>query len=88
MKKIDELFITAKVKAIKAKEKFLSKENGDSQLVVALVLIAVAVGLCIIFRNKISEVMSKAFSTTDTKIQNLLDGDLTGDLTGAVSDNQ
>jgi hypothetical protein len=72
MKKIDEMLIKAKTKASKVKEAFLSKENGDSQLVVALVLIAVAVGLCILFRNQVNNIMIHALNTTSDQINVLL----------------
>jgi uncharacterized alkaline shock family protein YloU len=74
MDRINSLVISAKIKMAKAFEKMTSKENGDSQLVVALVLIAVAVGLCIIFRNQISNIMRNALNSISNSINNMLAG--------------
>jgi len=67
-----------KVKAWRLKEALKNKANditskmsGDDKLVVALVLIAVAVGLCIIFRNSISNIMKNIFGTMENKINSL-----------------
>ena len=56
---------------------FLAKKPGDSQIVVALVLIAVAIGLCIIFRNQIYAIMNSLFNQIGTAINNLSAGSLT-----------
>lgn len=53
------------------------KASGDSQLVVALVLVAVAIGLCIIFKDQISTVMTNLFTTLGTTITNLGNGTAT-----------
>lgn len=55
---------------------FFSKREGDSQIVVALVLIAVAIGLCIIFRNQIFTIMTNLFTTIGNQINNLTSGSL------------
>lgn len=57
---------------------FMEKVKGDSQLVVALVLIAVAIGLCIIFRNKILNIMQTLFGTIGNQINALSNGVVTG----------
>ena len=62
--------ITSKIRG------FFSKMSGDSQIVVALVLIAVAIGLCIIFRNQIFTTMGNLFSTIGNQINNLTNGSL------------
>ena len=64
--------MTQKVKGI------FSKMAGDSQIVVALVLIAVAIGLCIIFRNQIFAIMNNLFTQIGTQINNLTAGSLNG----------
>ena len=56
------------------KDKLREKVNGDSQLVVALVLIAVAIGLCIVFRNTINNTMKTLFNKIDGQITNLTNG--------------
>lgn len=50
------------------------KLKGDSQLVVALVLIAVAIGLCIIFRNSINDIMRNLLNTVTQQINDLSAG--------------
>ncbi len=57
---------------------FIEKVKGDSQLVVALVLIAVAIGLCIIFRNTILNIMQTLFGTIGNQINALSNGVVTG----------
>ena len=59
--------------ALKAR-KALTKIAGDSQIVVALVLIAVAIGLCIIFRNQIFTIMNNLFTTIGNQINALTNG--------------
>lgn len=61
-----------------ALRKVTSKMSGDSQLVVALVLIAVAIGLCIIFRNTIGDVMNNLFTTIGKQINDLAAGTVNG----------
>ncbi len=76
--KLDNLFINAKCKAAQAKAAMTEKMSGDSQLVVALILVAVAVGLCIIFRQNIYKVMTDLFGRTSTAIGELLSGSVSG----------
>lgn len=61
-----------------ALRKVTSKMSGDSQLVVALVLIAVAVGLCFVFRNTISNTMATLFATIGNQIDALAAGTING----------
>lgn len=71
-KKIQNFFAS---RAIGGKsQKILSKHAGDSQIVVALVLIAVAVGLCIIFKAQIYNIMSNLFNIIGSTIDNLSKG--------------
>lgn len=77
MSKLNELTIKGQIKAMQLKDKAidkLAKASGDSQLVVALVLIAVAVGLCILFRETIKNIMTDLFSTISDAIGKLSAG--------------
>lgn len=55
---------------------FVAKIKGDDKLVVSLVLIAVAVGLCIIFRNEINTLLTSMFGDMTTAIEGLYAGTL------------
>lgn len=76
MRSIDNLVIGAVIKKNQIKDslvkKMTSKEHGDSQLVVALVLIVVAVGLCLLFRTQIKNIMNNIFTSTGEQVNNLL----------------
>lgn len=74
MNRVNRLAIGAKIRAAKTLDSLAEKQHGDSQIVVALVLIAVAVGLCIIFRNTISETMASLFKTISKAITDLSSG--------------
>jgi len=56
------------------KSKLTKKLAGDSQIVVALVLIAVAVFLCILFKNQIVTIMNNLFNQISGKIESLMNG--------------
>ena len=56
------------------KNKIKKKLAGDSQIVVALVLIAVAVFLCILFKNQIVTIMNNLFNQISSKIESLMNG--------------
>lgn len=58
----------------KVMTKLNAKMHGDSQLVVALILIIVAIGICFIFRSYIVTTMSNAFRGMDSQINSLLAG--------------
>ena len=64
-------------KLAQVKETVAKKLAGDSQIVVALVLIAVAIGLCIIFRNQIFLIMNNLFIVIGNAITSLTAGNLT-----------
>ncbi|MBB6716647.1 hypothetical protein [Clostridium gasigenes] len=49
----------------------LRKRIGDDKLVVSLVLIAVGVVLCFIYRTEISKQLTKAVGTLGTKINDM-----------------
>lgn len=58
------------------KTRVANKLSGDSQLVVALVLIAVAIGLCVVFRNQIHGIMINLMTSISNQINNLAAGTL------------
>lgn len=60
----------------KAKSKFSNfrKKAGDDKLIITLVLCALGVGLCIVYRNSIYTTMTSALSTLSTDITSLLSG--------------
>lgn len=74
MNKLDRLAISAKIKAAMLKERLTNKEFGDSQVVVALVLIVVAVGLAIIFRNEVNTIISNVATRVSVVVNQLADG--------------
>lgn len=54
------------------KEKIgLRKKSGDDKLVISLVLIAVGVALCFVYREQIVEVVKSAMLSLETKIDEL-----------------
>ena len=53
---------------------FFGKMKGDDKLVVSLVLIAIAIGLCIIFRNEINTIMTDVFKDLGSTIKELYAG--------------
>ena len=60
-----------------AKAKFntvVSKLPGDSQVVVALILIVVAIGLCIIFRNEVNTIIQNVAGKVTEAVNNLSAG--------------
>lgn len=60
-----------------AKAKFntvVSKLPGDSQVVVALILIVVAIGLCIIFRNEVNTIIQNVAGKVTDAVNNLSAG--------------
>ncbi|UZQ48830.1 hypothetical protein [Clostridium kluyveri] len=77
-----ELFINSEIKVVqglnvvkqKANKFFTKKKQGDDKLIVALVLAALGVGLCIYFRNGIYDIMTDTVSTLKTQINSLLAG--------------
>lgn len=62
---------------IKKKPTKLKKKAGVEKLVITLILVAVGVGLCIIFRNQLYTIMSDAFTTIGTQVKNLMSGTVT-----------
>lgn len=74
MSKLDYLLFAGKTKVKRGIENLVAKRDGDSQLVVALVLIAIAVGLCILFRNQIKNAMTDLLNTITSSINALSNG--------------
>lgn len=77
-----ELFINSEIKVVqglnvvkqKANKFFTKKKQGDDKLIIALVLAALGVGLCIYFRNGIYDIMTDTVGTLKTQINSLLAG--------------
>lgn len=74
MNKLDRLAIAAKTRATMLKDSLTSKKLGDSQVVVALVLIVVAVGLAIIFRNRVNIIIANVASRVQEAVNSLASG--------------
>ena len=76
--KLELALISVQNRAIMAgsrlKDRLTNKEDGDSNLVVVLLLIAVAVGLCIIFRDKISGLLTKIFNNVNNQVDTFTSG--------------
>lgn len=76
--KLELALISVQNRAIMAgsrmKDRLTNKEDGDSNLVVVLLLIAIAVGLCITFRSKISKMLNDIFTTVETQVNTFTTG--------------
>lgn len=76
--KVNSMFIHAKIRREQMKERFaqklLRKHEGIDGLIVALLLIVIAVGVGIFFRNTLMEVLSSALNTVQSKITALFSG--------------
>ena len=72
---LKNLIIKTQCKALALKntmqEKLVSKTNGDAQLVVALILVVVAIGLCILFQDTIADTMKDVFGKITAAINDL-----------------
>ena len=44
-------------KLVALKNRLFAKEDGDSNVMTVLILVLIAVGLCVIFRNQIADIM-------------------------------
>lgn len=70
--KLELALISVQNRAIMAgsrlKDRLTNKEDGDSNLVVVLLLIAIAVGLCIIFRAQMKEMLKSIFNVVNTQV--------------------
>lgn len=54
------------------------KMNGDSQLIVVLVLIIIAIALCVIFQNSIKQLMNRIFDSVNNRVTNMISTDENG----------
>lgn len=84
MNKLDRLAIAAKTRATMLKDSLTSKKLGDSQVVVALVLIVVAVGLAFIFRNQVNIIIANVASRVQEAVNSLASG-VVDNTTGTVT---
>lgn len=48
------------------------KMNGDSQLIVVLVLIVIAIALCVIFQSSIKGLMNRIFAAVNTRVNYMI----------------
>lgn len=71
MNKLDKLVISAKIKAGMLKDSLTSKKMGDSQIVVALILIVVAIGLALLFKDQVADIIKKISTTVSTNADDL-----------------
>ena len=76
--KLELALISVQNRAIMAgsrmKDRLTNKEDGDSNLVVVLLLIAVAVGLCIIFRDKMKTMLTNIFKSVNNQVNTFTSG--------------
>ena len=70
--KLELALISVQNRAIMAgsrmKDRLTNKEDGDSNLVVVILLIAIAVGLCIIFRDKMKTVLENTLTSVTDQV--------------------
>ncbi|WP_291647958.1 hypothetical protein [Clostridium sp.] len=66
------------LKQLKKEKKSLRKKAGDDKLVISLVLIAIGVALCFIFRNEIETMLKAAMESLSTYVDGLFDSDTRG----------
>lgn len=52
----------------------LRTEDGDNQIVVSVILIVIAVGLCLIFKEQIGTIITNNITAIGTKISDILSG--------------
>ena len=76
--KLELALISVQNRAIMAgsrmKDRLTNKEDGDSNLVVVLLLIAVAISVCITFRTQISGLLTKIFNNVNTQVDTFTSG--------------
>lgn len=76
--KLELALISVQNRAIMAgsrmKDRLTNKENGDSNLVVVILLIAIAVGLCIIFRDKMKTVLENTLTSVTDQVNKFTGG--------------
>ncbi len=76
--KLELALISVQNRAIMAgsrmKDRLTNKEDGDSNLVVVILLIAIAVGLCIIFRDKMKTVLENTLTSVTNQVNDFTKG--------------
>ena len=77
MQMLDKAYFAVKFGARRVANKLQGKLSGDQTIVVALILIAIAVGLCITFRNDVLKIMKKITETVTTAVDSMLEGTVT-----------
>ena len=71
---LDRAVVGMKVRAFQAGNVLKAKLQGDQTVVVAMILIAVAVGLCIIFRNYVNVIMENVANQVSNTVNCLVNG--------------
>lgn len=77
MSKVNSTVVGLQVKAFQAKNWLKSKMAGDQTIVVALILIAIAVGLCILFRENVMTIMDTVSARVLNVVNTLVQGNIT-----------
>lgn len=77
MSKVNSAVVGLQVKAFQAKNWLKSKLAGDQTIVVALILIAIAVGLCILFRENVMTIMDTVSARVLNVVNTLVQGNVT-----------
>lgn len=77
MSKVNSAVVGLQVKAFQAKNWIKSKLAGDQTIVVALILIAIAVGLCILFRENVMTIMDTVSARVLNVVNTLVQGNVT-----------
>lgn len=77
MSKVNSTVVGLQVKAFQAKNWLKSKLAGDQTIVVALILIAIAVGLCILFRENVMTIMDTVSARVLNVVNTLVQGNVT-----------
>lgn len=77
MSKVNSAVVGLQVKAFQAKNWLKSKMAGDQTIVVALILIAIAVGLCILFRENVKTIMDTVSAKVLNTVNRLVEGNVT-----------
>jgi len=71
-KNMSEIKRNEKKNNVNVKGLLLQKENGDSQLVVSIIMIIIALILCFMFKDSIVTFMNTAFTSLTGKLNTLL----------------
>lgn len=77
MQMFDKAYFAVKFGARRVANKLQGKLSGDQTIVVALILIAIAVGLCIAFRNTVADIMKTITDKVKTAVESMIAGSVT-----------